>query len=438
MITFDSGFIKNIPRHWKVDRIKDVIHDYHGGSTPRSDSQNWEKGDIVWITPTDFQKYKEKLLFDSERKITEIGLKSCSTKIVPKNTIIMCSRASVGDVRIAGTELCTNQGFINFIVDDTIFFKFLFYIIKGHLGDYFNEIAPGTTYKEISGTKAVIEKIPIPPFTEQKLISAYLDKTTAVINKAVSIKKEQLNKLEELKKSIIYKAVTKGLDDSVEMKDSGIEWIGEIPEEWEVKRIKRILVQCDYGISESTGDNGNIKILKMGNIEDGSLNENNIKYVDFVRDNLLLQKGDILYNRTNSHDIVGKAAIYDKNKSNYSFASYLVRLRTDESMNPYFLNYYINTPQFLDYARKLAIPSVQQANLNPTRYCQMFVPIPDLMVQSKIVLHINSKFKELSTASEKITLQIEKLEQYKKSLIHECVTGKRRITETDIPEAVYA
>lgn len=117
MLLKDSGtdWIGHIPNDWVVDRIKDVILKVLGGGTPdSSEPKYWEEGHIVWITPTDFQDYKSEItITNSRRKITDEGLKSCSATLLPAGTVLMASRATIGLVKIAGTELCTNQGFIS-------------------------------------------------------------------------------------------------------------------------------------------------------------------------------------------------------------------------------------------------------------------------------------------------------------------------------------
>jgi type I restriction enzyme, S subunit len=178
----------------------------------------------------------------------------------------------------------------------------------------------------------------------------------------------------------------------------------------------------------------------MGHIQSGEIVFENLDFVDGVSIDLLLEKGDLLYNRTNSPDQVGKAAIFRGSKSDQvTFASYLVRLRTNHRADPHFLNYLLNCNSFLNYARKLAIPSVQQSNLNSTRYCRMQIPLPPLPEQSEIAAFLDQKTAKLREVVLGIEKQIEVLLAYRKSLIHECVTGQKRVTEADLkPTYVHA
>ena len=375
--TPNAPWLRTKPANWRADRLKDLVPQIVGGGTPpSSDPDCWDDGDIVWVTPTDFSRNSSNAeIFDSDRKITHIGLNSSAASLLPRNTVIMASRATIGAVRIAGTELTTNQGFISFVCDDrALHHRFLFYVIVGFLGEYFAEIAPGTTFSEISRGKAKLEPIAFPPLLEQERIGAYLDASCAAIDTAVAAKRRQLKMLGGLRESLIESAVTKGIRRNTLMRRIDEDWIGEIPAHWNVVRIKRIVSRVDYGISQSTAKEGRYPVLKMGHIESGELQLTNLDFVDEVSDDLLLEQGDLVYNRTNSPDWVGKAAVFRGKKSDeITFASYLVRLRTNHCANPYFLNYLINSNGFLTFARKLAIPSVQQSNLNSTRYCRILV-----------------------------------------------------------------
>jgi type I restriction enzyme S subunit len=171
----------------------------------------------------------------------------------------------------------------------------------------------------------------------------------------------------------------------------------------------------------------------MGHIQRGEINFLDLDFVDEVSEDLMLEAGDVLYNRTNSPDQVGKAAIFRRSRTDeVTFASYLVRLRTNHRADPCFLNYLVNCSGFLSFARKLAIPSVQQSNLNSTRYCRILIPRPPIEEQREIAAYLDGKLAELARVVAGIESQIERLTGYRKSLIHECVTGQLPVTGADL------
>lgn len=430
------------PQDWQHDRLKDVVRRIVGGGTPSSsDPDCWVDGDIVWVTPTDFSRNGSRAeIYDSERRITFAGLNSCGASLLPKSAVIMASRATIGAVRIAGTELATNQGFISFVCDERrLHHRFLYYVILGYLGEYFAEIAPSTTFAEISRGKAKLEAVAFPDLPDQKRIAAYLDARCAAIDAAVTAKRRQLEVLNEVRESVIERAVTLGIAPDPPLRRVGRDWIEAVPGHWEIVRVKRIISRMDYGISQSTEQEGRYPVLKMGHLQAGEIRYRDLDFVDAVPDNLLLREGDLLYNRTNSPDQVGKAALFRGGiDEEVTFASYLVRLRMNHRADPRFLSYVVNCRGFLSFARKLAIPSVQQSNLNSTRYGRMLIPLPAIPEQLAIADYLDTKVGQLRAIVTTIEAQITALVSYRKSLIHECVTGQRRVTEMDVEKAERA
>jgi type I restriction enzyme, S subunit len=279
----------------------------------------------------------------------------------------------------------------------------------------------------------------LPPVPEQECIAAYLDASCAALDAAVTAKRHQLEILDAVRKSVIESAVTKGIRTGTPLRRIDEDWIGDIPSHWEVTRIKRIVSRVDYGISEATEREGRIPVLKMGDIQRGEVDFSDLEYVDAVPDDLLLERGDLLYNRTNSPDQVGKAALFRRDRNEgVTFASYLVRLRTNHRTNPTFLNFVLNSEGFLGFARRLAIPSVQQSNLNSTRYCRMHVPLPPPPEQEAIAEFLNAKLGDMQSLVSVIDQQIDTLVDYRKSLIHECVTGQQRVTSADVQRVMMA
>jgi type I restriction enzyme, S subunit len=312
---------------------------------------------------------------------------------------------------------------------------FLTYLTASRYGrNYFEATGKRTTnLASTNSTKVGLLPVPLPPIDEQRRIVSYLDASCTAIDAAVCVKRRQLETLDALRRTITSKAVTHGIDTQPKLRIVQRDWLKDVAEHWQVCRVKRVLARMDYGISVSTIEEGRFPVLKMGHIQDGEISFSNLDFVDDVRDELLLETGDLLYNRTNSPDQVGKAAVFRKTRADaVTFASYLVRLRINHRANPYFLNYVFNSDGFLGFARRLAIPSVQQSNLNSTRYAQMHIPLPPLREQELICIYLDAKLGEVRRIADGIESQMAALTAYRKSLIHECVTGQRRVTEGNL------
>lgn len=206
-------------------------------------------------------------------------------------------------------------------------------------------------------------------------------------------------------------------------RSTDLHWLGDFPADWNSRRIKRVMSRVDYGISVSTEQEGRFTVLKMGNIQSGEIDFSDLSFVDEVSEDLLLEPGDLLYNRTNSPDEVGKAAIFrGSRRDRFTFASYLVRLRTNHHAEPHFLNYLLNCDGFLTYARKLAIPSVQQSNLNSTRYCRILIPLPPRTEQVRIAAYLDASCAAIDAAVVAKRRQLETLYALRQSTIHRAVT----------------
>ena len=165
------------------------------GTTPKSTIPEYWDGNINWVTPAELTEDSD-TIFESQRKITQQAVIDSSLKSFPAGTVLLSSRAPIGKVAIAGTEMYCNQGFKNLICSDKVYNRYLYHFLKGQT-DYLNSLGRGATFKEIS--KSIVEniEIPLPPLDEQRRIATTLDKVTNLISK----RRRQLDKLDELAKA---------------------------------------------------------------------------------------------------------------------------------------------------------------------------------------------------------------------------------------------
>jgi type I restriction enzyme, S subunit len=267
-------------------------------------------------------------------------------------------------------------------------------------------------------------KLAVPPLHEQRTIVEYLDRETVSLDALVGAKERLLDLLAEKRKTIIASAVTRGLDPNVKLRESGVPWIGEIPAHWDTCHLRRVIASMDYGTSQAVEPEGQVAVLRMGDLRDGELDFARTGYVDAVPDDLLLRPDDLLFNRTNSLDQIGKVAKFRGREFDVSFASYLVRLRVNERADSEFLNYLLNSPYVLAWARAEALPAIGQANLNPNRYSYIVVAIPPLEEQRTIVEHIARETAKLDAVRAATERTIALLRERRSALIAAAVTGQ--------------
>jgi type I restriction enzyme, S subunit len=206
-------------------------------------------------------------------------------------------------------------------------------------------------------------------------------------------------------------------------KDSGVQWLGQVPAHWEVCLLKRKFRSVDYGISDALEMEGRVAILRMGNIENGKVVTDDLKYTDAVDGALLLARGDLLYNRTNSLDLVGKVGLFmGDSETPTSFASYLVRLRVVDECLPEYLAYLLNTEGILGLARANAFVAIGQCNLSPSRYGQIPVAVPPRSEQVAIVEYLDREAAKIDALVAEQQRLIELLKEKRQAVISHAVT----------------
>lgn len=411
----DSGveWIGEIPENWDVLPIK---RNYRivAGATPKSDKpENWD-GEIPWITPSDY-KTEDKYILSGKKSITEKGYNSCSTTMVPANSIIFSKRAPVGTVAISANELCTNQGCLSCVPLNKSNSVFGYYsMIAGK--NAFEMAALGTTFMEISADAFANMKLPYCGITEQQQIVHFLDRKCTAIDTAIEKTKKSIEKLEEYKKAVITKAVTKGIDPNAKMKDSGVEWIGEIPENWDIRRGKFILKKLSRSVKDSDEvitcfRDGEVTLRKNRREEGFTFSDKEIGYQG-------IEPGDLVV-----HGMDGFAGSIGISDSRGKATPVLNVLSSSENKEYYM--YYLRSMAYGDVFTAIATGiRVRSCNLNWNKLAELSYPVPDKDTQKQIVNYIGNIIEVTNDLIKKKQAIINKWEEYKKSLIYYAVTGK--------------
>lgn len=266
--------------------------------------------------------------------------------------------------------------------------------------------------------------VPVPEIAKQRAIADYLDRETARIDRLIAAK-ERLRALQtEKRRALITRAVTRGLDPTTPLRDAGVPWLGQIPAHWTRMHLKRALRSMDYGISDSVDTAGRVAVLRMGDLQEGEIDYSSVGFVDDVDEALLLQPNDLLFNRTNSLDQIGKVAIFRGNSEfPVTFASYLVRLRCGERTSPEFLNMLLNSAYAVAWGRSEALPAIGQVNLNPNRYAYLSIALPPMSEQRAIIAHIQAETGRLDALAKATDVTIALLRDRRAALISAAVTG---------------
>ena len=263
----DSGieWLGEIPEGWHVRKIKFSITQLVGGGTPESDNDFYwaEEGGTRWVAIGDMSNTD--VVKDTEKSLTNAGLASKGLRVLPSRTLIYSMYASVGKVSILAIPAATNQAIVGLIHNEQILLnRVLFYALKA-VEPYVQRDASLNTQNNINAAKVRNIVLPTPTRDEQQCVITFLDRKAAQIDAVIEKKQKLIELLKEKRQALITHAVTKGLDPKAKMKDSGVEWLGEIPERWEVVQIKTLFrrikemghptytllsVYRDYGVVE--------------------------------------------------------------------------------------------------------------------------------------------------------------------------------------------
>ena len=420
----DSGFdwIGEIPAQWDNLRLRFVCELRNGYTPSKDNSDYWEDGTIPWYRMEDIRDTGRKLQ-EAKQYITEEAVKGGG--LFDAGSFILATTATIGEHALLIVESLANQRFTNLkirkslsnILSRDYFFYYLFVI-----DDYCKATTKTSTFPAVSMELLKNCQIVFPSFCEQVAIATYLDTHCAKIDNLISIQQKRIALLQELKQSVITYAVTKGLNPNVEMKQSGVEWIGDVPKHWKVLRGK-------YALSILSGfpfdsqkfefeDNG--VYMPLIRIRDINGSSTEVYYSGSYPIESVVKTGEVLIGMDGDFNI-------SKWKGTNALLNQRVcKLREDSSMNTHYAFYMLSSPL-------KAINSVTYAttvkHLSVYDIYNAFIPVPPISEQAAIASYLDHKCATIDASISNAQHQIELLQEYKQSLITEVVTGKRKVTD---------
>lgn len=415
----DSGiaWIGEIPEHWEVKKIKNIC-------SQTNIKENSKGNPLLYIGLENIESGSGKYV-NTTSEVDGIANRFC------KNNVLFGKlRPYLSKVYLAKSDgICSTE----FIVYDTKE-NDCHFIHKLLLSQSFIDVVNSSTYgaKMPRANSEFINNIyiQIPPIQEQQQIATYLDQKCSEIDELIILQEEMITKLQSYKQSVITEAVTKGLDKNVPLKDSDIEWIGEIPEHWICTVFKKFLSEpMQYGANEPAEEcnYNDPRYIRITDIkDDGTLRDDTFKSLPLEKaKEYMLTKGDLLFARSGA--TVGKTFLY---KEDYAacFAGYLIKARCNKNeLLPNFVFYYTLSNVYQNWKNSIFIQSTIQ-NIGADKYSVMPIIIPPLSEQQSIANYLDQKCSEIDELISIKQQKIEKLKDYKKSLIFECVTGKRKVS----------
>lgn len=434
----DSGieWIGEIPEEWKVVTFKRVFSSRVGGAWGEKAKNN--ENDRICIRVADFDYSKLRIKEDIEftkRNYTPEIIK----KLELKQGDILVEKSGGGELTPVGRtiiyNLCLSALYSNFIDRLRVYNNSPNYIQYLLVSFYEN----GVTRQYIKQTTGIqnldlasmlsIEKIPLPNHKEQTQIANYLDKKCSKIDETIEKQKQVIEKLKDYKQSVITEAVTKGLNPNVKMKDSGIEWIGEIPEHWKIGKVSYLYnVQLGKMLQPKQREESDTLEYYMcsANITWSGIKLDVLKQMWFSeteKENYLLKDGDLLV--TEGGD-VGVSCLWKNEIENCYIQNAVHRVRAKDNSDVKYLYYWLTVLKSTGYI-DLICNKATIAHYTKEKLCGSLMIIPTKAEQESIVEYLDNKCSKIDKVITQKESLIEKLTEYKKSLIYECVTGKREV-----------
>ena len=338
------------------------------GSTPsRKVADFWENGSIPWFTIEDIRK-NGPFVNSTIQFTTRKALEETSLKLLPRDTVLLCCTASVGVCALSEIELTTNQQFNGLIVKDNysdrLLPKYLFHIASQLKGELLR-LSGKTSFNFVSGKSIKSVEFPLPPLEVQQEIVAEIEGYQKVIDGARAV-------VENYRPHI------------------------HVDPDWPMVKLGELCERIQYGLSSPlNSERKGYKTFRMNELVEGKcVDYGSMKYADIsaeVCEKYQLRRGDVLFNRTNSFEHVGRTGIFDLDGL-YCFASYLIRLSVSENIaDPFYVNAFMNTANFQAGIKKYASRAIGQSNINAKSLAAYLIPLPQLETQHAIVSEIQAE-----------------------------------------------
>ena len=411
----------DVPGHWEVRRLR-TIADVVNGATPSTSVDSYWDGTILWVTPEDLGRLGSRYVAASGRRITEDGYQACGTTLAPAGSVAISTRAPIGHLGILAEAGCVNQG-CRLLAPSAVQPEYLHYALAT-CRESLAVLGQGSTFTELSGTQLSDFRLPLPPLPEQRTIVRYLDYMYRRIQRYVSAKRKLIALLEEEKQANINRAVTRGLDPSVRLKPSGVEWLGDVPEHWEVRRAKFLYREADersttgteelMSVSHITGVTPRKQSVTM------FLAESNMGYK-------LCRPGDIVINTMWAY----MAALGVARQNGLVSPSYGVyRPLNTERLNHDYIDSLLRMEA---YTRNYLIRSTgitsSRLRLYPESFLDIRILCPPRPEQDTIAEHLERATAAIDAEIARARRQIDLVQEYHTRLIADVVTGKLDVRE---------
>ncbi|MBK1973062.1 restriction endonuclease subunit S [Campylobacter sp. TTU-622] len=406
----------NLPQGWEVKKLGDIA-EIQIGKTPSRNNIDFFQGENIWLSIRDL---KSKFVSFSSEKISNEAISKTNMKIVPKGTLLMSFKLTLGKTAFADCDLYTNEAIAAiFTKDKNINKYFLDYALNfTDLEKYVDNAVKGKT---LNKQKLKQIEISVPPLKEQERIVGILDESFTNIDESIKILEQDLLNLDELMQSALQKAFNPLKDDTKENY--------KLPQGWEWKSLGEIAsaIQSGFAINKSNEIPSGYIHLRTHNITtDGSLNFDTLVKVkkELIKEQQsFIEEGDILFNNTNSTELVGKTALVTQNY-NYAFSNHITKIKLFNQYSSKLVVFHFVLLLKNKYFERICHKWIGQSGINTDKLKQIQIPMPPLEEQKQIASHLDELSLNIKNLKQNYQTQIKDLQELKQSLLDKAFKGK--------------
>lgn len=392
--------MKELPKGWSICNLSDLLVSLESGSRPKGGVKGIKDG--IPSIGGEHLTYNGKFDFSSLRYVSaEFSTRMTRGHICTHDILIVKDGATTGKTVLVDEDFLFANAVVNehvFICRPTTFVvpKLLARFLQSQDGQS-NILSnfQGSAQGGINSTFASNTQLPLPPLAEQKRIVAKLEQLLSKVEACQKRLEKIPQILKRFRQAILAAACSGRLTEdwrgcsNVQSSKN----FGDIPQTWKYLPLKQVCLAFQYGTSKKSSNSGLLPVLRMGNLQDGKIDWDDLVYTSDTEDitKYKLEPGDVLFNRTNSPELVGKTSIYRGERAAI-FAGYLIRVKTSSELNGEYLNYCLNSCYAKIYCLQEQTYGVSQSNINAQKLAQFEIPLPPLDEQHEIVLRVESLF----------------------------------------------
>ena len=437
-------WLGDVPEHWQEGMLRRWFTIVNGG-TPASTEESYWDGETVWLTPDDLGQNEGAWINSGRRTITDEGVYNSSARVSPAGSLVLSTRAPIGHLAITTVPAATNQGCRTLIPDRNTDSTFGYYMLLASRS-VLQSLGKGSTFMELTPIDLGGLQIALPPLSEQRTIAEYLDRETERIDALVAKVRLLIERLQEYRAALVTRTVTRGLppeaaraaglDPSPRLKPSGVEWLGEVPEHWEVKRLKHM---ASYQTSSVD------KKVEEGQIPVRLCNYTDVYYLDRIRisqGNFMeatatrreiarfqLEPGDVVITKDSEDwQDIGIPALVDEAANDFVCGYHLGIIKPCPGLHPSFL-FRLMQSGAVNQRLQTSASGVTRYGLPNSAVRDVTISFPPLSEQRAIAVFLDRETERIDALVAKKRLLIERLQEYRTALITAAVTGKVDVRE---------